>query len=208
MRRLHGESVLPYRCRRRPDRARHAVFRPYARWPLAVQGLLAACPQGRPQDAPHARTGDRIPPARPRHAHHPDGLLQPIYDLPRRTLPSTTWWRPASTPHHRRHPPPEADEELCLPAIARGLSHPPRHPHHRRRAPPRRARQHQRLCLLRVDHGHHRRRRPRSQRRARHVKRIKRSTKLPVVVGLASPPLPGQGHRGRRRRHSRRICIG
>ena len=63
--------------------------------------------------------------------------------------------------------PPEADAELCLPAIERGLEfHPPRHPHHRRQAAARRARQHVGISVLRVHCWHHRRRGSRRHRRS------------------------------------------
>ena len=81
--------------------------------------------------------------------------------------------------------PPEADDELCLPAIERGLNF------IRLATPttdakrlPAVLRQHLGLPLLRLDHRHHRRRRARREAVHAQVARIRKSTKLPVAVGF------------------------
>ena len=64
--------------------------------------------------------------------------------------------------------PPEADDELCLPAIARGLNFIRlATPDHGRQAPAGRARQYLGLSLLRLDHRHHRHGGPRREARSR-----------------------------------------
>jgi len=54
--------------------------------------------------------------------------------------------------------PPEEDTELCMPALKAGSISSGWRRRHRRQAVAGRARQHVRLCLLRLDHRHHRRR--------------------------------------------------
>ena len=93
---------------------------PMADGPAVQASSLRALKAGQTMQA-HARAGAQLPQARPGHADHPVRLLQSRLRLPRAAFLDDAKAAGADGLIIVDIPP-EADDELCLPAIARGLN--------------------------------------------------------------------------------------